>query len=307
MASNFDDLDDRLLEELKTDIRTPCTVLASKLGVSSGTVRRRLERLLEDKIVSLEVLPHPHKLEHNVTTFMGFRVRPGQGTRAAAKLALNPEFIYLSTTFGFYDLVGYAMFRSPDDIADFAVRELSHIEGIEWSETLLLLRICKHSRYGVVPGDPPTGEFDALDKRIVCALHEDVRASYASLSERLGISVPTVQQRVQRMLREGSIVFMPLINPSKIGYEVVATIGIRTNAALLTEVQRQLETNEHVHGFSMVAGRFDFLLRTYFPDLQHLRTFIQKDLSSTRGIEHYDVFLQMDVLRSSYDPVIRLI
>jgi Lrp/AsnC family transcriptional regulator, regulator for asnA, asnC and gidA len=307
MASRLDDLDQMLIQELKTDIRTPYTVLSSKLGVSMGTVRRRLQRLLEDKIVSLEVVPHPHKVGYHATAFMGFRVKLAQGVQAAARLASKSAFLYLSTTLGFYDLVGYASFRFPEDIADFAERELSQIEGIEWSETLILVRECKHSWQGVVAGDLPTGEFDALDRRIVRALHEDVRASYASLSERLDISVPMVAQRIKRMLREGSIVFTPLINPSKVGYEVVATIGIRTNTTLLTEIRRQLEANDQVRGLSMVTGRYDFVLETYFPDAQHLATFIQKDLSSIQGIEHYDVFSHVDVLKSTFAPAVGLI
>jgi Lrp/AsnC family transcriptional regulator, regulator for asnA, asnC and gidA len=307
MTSSLDNLDQRLIQELETDIRMPYTVLSSRLGVSMGTVRRRLQRLVEDKVVSLEVVPHPHKLGYHITAFMGFRVRLGQSAQVSAGLASNPAFTYLSTTLGFYDLVGYAAFRSPEDIADFVGTKVSKIKGIEWSETLVIVRYCKHALYGVFAGDPPVGEFDALDRKIVHALYEDVRDSYESLSVKLGVDVGTVRSRVKRMLRERSIIFAPSIDPSKIGYEVVVTIGIRANATSLVEVQRQLETNEQVRGLSMVTGRFDFVMTAYFQDSQHLATFIKKDLSSIRGIEHYDVFFHMDVLKSSRVPTIDLI
>jgi len=44
----MDDLDRRILSILRRDSRTPYTEIADRVGTSEGTVRNRVERLLED-------------------------------------------------------------------------------------------------------------------------------------------------------------------------------------------------------------------------------------------------------------------
>ena len=44
----MDDLDRQILDILRRDSRTPYTEIATEIGVSEGTVRNRVDRLLED-------------------------------------------------------------------------------------------------------------------------------------------------------------------------------------------------------------------------------------------------------------------
>lgn len=48
LAGMMDDLDRRLLRTLRADARASYTAMAKDLGVSEGTVRARLKRLVED-------------------------------------------------------------------------------------------------------------------------------------------------------------------------------------------------------------------------------------------------------------------
>ena len=47
----MDDLDRRILEHLRRDSRTPYTEIADAVGTSEGTVRNRVERLVEDGVI----------------------------------------------------------------------------------------------------------------------------------------------------------------------------------------------------------------------------------------------------------------
>mgnify|MGYP002761401098 FL=1 len=47
----MDDLDRRILDVLRRDARTPYTEIAEQVGTSEGTVRNRVERLLDDGII----------------------------------------------------------------------------------------------------------------------------------------------------------------------------------------------------------------------------------------------------------------
>ncbi|WP_435197209.1 Lrp/AsnC family transcriptional regulator [Natronomonas sp. EA1] len=47
----MDDLDHRILGILRRDSRTPYTEIAEQVGTSEGTVRNRVERLVEDGVI----------------------------------------------------------------------------------------------------------------------------------------------------------------------------------------------------------------------------------------------------------------
>ncbi|MFB6114528.1 MAG: Lrp/AsnC family transcriptional regulator [Halodesulfurarchaeum sp.] len=47
----MDDLDRQILDVLRRDARTPYTEIASRLSVSEGTVRNRVDRLVEDDVI----------------------------------------------------------------------------------------------------------------------------------------------------------------------------------------------------------------------------------------------------------------
>jgi len=47
----MDSLDRQILDVLRRDARTPYTEIAADIGVSEGTVRNRVERLVEDGVI----------------------------------------------------------------------------------------------------------------------------------------------------------------------------------------------------------------------------------------------------------------
>ena len=50
-TGGVDDLDRRILEVLRHDARTPYTEIAERVGTSEGTVRNRVERMVEDGVI----------------------------------------------------------------------------------------------------------------------------------------------------------------------------------------------------------------------------------------------------------------
>ncbi len=47
----MDDLDRRILDVLRRDARTPYTEIAERVGTSEGTVRNRVDRMVEDEVI----------------------------------------------------------------------------------------------------------------------------------------------------------------------------------------------------------------------------------------------------------------
>ncbi|MFP3190692.1 MAG: AsnC family transcriptional regulator, partial [Thermoproteota archaeon] len=52
----MDEIDNLIIRELESDGRKPYTVISKKLGFSEGTVRKRVERLVNEGIIKFTVV-----------------------------------------------------------------------------------------------------------------------------------------------------------------------------------------------------------------------------------------------------------
>ena len=58
----MDELDQRIIGLLQIDGRIPNAQIARKLGVSEGTIRRRVGRLLQEDVIRITVVPNIEKM-----------------------------------------------------------------------------------------------------------------------------------------------------------------------------------------------------------------------------------------------------
>src|SRR5215470_8206223 len=69
--------------------------------------------------------------------------------------------------------------------------------------------------------------FDELDKRIVAALVDDGRATYAEVGARVGLSASAVKRRVDRLRASGAITgFSARVDPSALGWTTEAYVEL---------------------------------------------------------------------------------
>ena len=70
-------------------------------------------------------------------------------------------------------------------------------------------------------------KLDETDIKILKIINDDVRISYRQISRDLGISVGTVHNRIDKMLKSGVIEkFAPVLNHKKLGYALTSIIGV---------------------------------------------------------------------------------
>jgi Lrp/AsnC family leucine-responsive transcriptional regulator len=102
-----------------------------------------------------------------------------------------------------------------------------------------------------------------IDDRIVDALVQDGRISYADLGRIVGLSAHAVGERVRRLVRSGTITgFSATVDLARLGRGLDAIIDVRlapgtTPETFESEVYRLLAVRELV----FVTGRFDYQLR----------------------------------------------
>ncbi|OLF15786.1 Lrp/AsnC family transcriptional regulator [Actinophytocola xanthii] len=104
---------------------------------------------------------------------------------------------------------------------------------------------------------------DTLDRRIIAALRENGRATYADLGRRVGLSASAVHERVGKLEATGVITgYHAVVNPSAVGLGVTALIGIHsTDVADDEDVAESLALLPEVESCYRVAGDESFVVK----------------------------------------------
>ena len=61
--------------------------MARGLGVSEGTVRRRLAKLLDDRVIRVIAIAEPEQLGYHTSAFIGLQIDPSRVESVAETLA----------------------------------------------------------------------------------------------------------------------------------------------------------------------------------------------------------------------------
>ncbi len=104
---------------------------------------------------------------------------------------------------------------------------------------------------------------DALDRKIIAALRENGRATYAELGRTIGLSASSVHERVGKLEAAGVITgYHAVVNPSTVGLGVTALVGIQpTDTAENDELADELAGLPEVESCYAVAGDEAFVVK----------------------------------------------
>ena len=83
----MDELDRKIIQILQENGRASNARIARDVGVSEGTVRRRLQSLLQEGIIKVVALPDPEVLGYNTEALVGIQVDPDKIDEVARQLA----------------------------------------------------------------------------------------------------------------------------------------------------------------------------------------------------------------------------
>ncbi len=145
----MDELDRRIIGLLQLDGRASNAKIAREVGVSEGTVRRRLRRLIQDDVVKVIAVPNLEKLGYATTALIGLQTGPGKSDDVAEAIASLEEAHYVAITTGAYDVFIWAGLESAESLGTFLRTKIGIIEGVQRTETFVNLAIKKRT-YGLV-------------------------------------------------------------------------------------------------------------------------------------------------------------
>ena len=135
----MDELDLSIIDVLREDGRMSNSEIARRLGVSEGTIRRRLKILIDGDDIDVRVIVDPKGLTRGHRSIIGIIADPGCLDEVLDGVGQLHEVTYASITTGRYDLIAFVGVDSPERLGEFLSTRLGAVPGIERTEVSVIL------------------------------------------------------------------------------------------------------------------------------------------------------------------------
>lgn len=145
-------------------------------------------------------------------------------------------------------------------------------------------------------------ELDRTDHRILAVLQEDGRISAVDLAERIGLSPTATGERLRRLQKEGVIEgFSARLNPHRIGLGLLVFVEVsldKTTPDVFERFAESVRRAPEVLECHMVAGGFDYLVKTRVSDMTAYRRFLGDVLLALPGVRETRTYAVMEEVKT---------
>ncbi|MFG6457383.1 Lrp/AsnC ligand binding domain-containing protein [Roseateles sp. BYS96W] len=151
--------------------------------------------------------------------------------------------------------------------------------------------------------DEPANRLDKIDERILRILQADGRISNLKLAETVHLSPTAVLERVKRLTREGYILgYEARLNPAKLGASMLVFIEVhldRTVMDVMDNFKAAVQSRPEILECHLVAGGFDYLLKTRVRDMGAYREFIGSVIWTLPGVRETRTYAVMEEVKAT--------
>lgn len=144
---------------------------------------------------------------------------------------------------------------------------------------------------------------DNVDKRLLNVLQDDGRIAVVDLANRIGLSPTATTERLRRLTRDGYILgYSVRLNPDKLDRGLLVFIEVkldRTTPDVFDRFAKAVARAPEVLECHMVAGGFDYLVKTRVADMAAYRRFLGEVLLSLPGVRETHTFAVMEEIKST--------
>ena len=142
---------------------------------------------------------------------------------------------------------------------------------------------------------------DRIDLKILNVLQQDGRVSNLKLAESVALSPTAVLARVQRLTRDGYILgYEAQLDPAKLGAGLMVFVEVlldRTTPNVFEAFKAAVQVRPEIMECHMVAGGFDYLLKTRMADMTAYRAFAGTVLWQLPGVRETRTYAVMEEVK----------
>lgn len=141
----LDAIDKAIVERLSTDARLSNGHIASEVGVTEGTVRARIKRMEQEKLIRITAVTNIDRFRDAALAYIWIEVeRSGQTREVAQALSEIPELGFVGVMLGRSDILAITMVRNTEHLARFIHSNISGVAGVRRTESTLGVNFVKH-------------------------------------------------------------------------------------------------------------------------------------------------------------------
>lgn len=138
-TSHVDKLDARIIALLQQDGRMPFSNIAKALSISETTVRARVRRLLDERILQIVAVGDPFKLGFGIVGTFKIQIDPKKVASVIKELKKIKEIWYIALATGSEHIDTEFNTTSLEDLRVLLYEKLNTIDGIIRIDTSILM------------------------------------------------------------------------------------------------------------------------------------------------------------------------
>lgn len=137
----LDEIDQGLIRLLRTDGRMANRELARALGVAEATVRTRIRRLSDSRVMRVVAITDTEAAGYAFFVLLWMQVEGRPVKEIARDIAALPAVVSVSIVTGSYDLLASVLARDKADLLQLIAHDLGNIDGISRIDSALTLDV----------------------------------------------------------------------------------------------------------------------------------------------------------------------
>lgn len=141
----LDELDQRIIDRLAEDATLSNRKIARDFGLTEGTIRARLKRLLENKAIRVTAVTNVARLRNPILAYLWIEVDATFHVNAVAKaLSTLPEITFVAVMLGRCDVLAMTLVEDADGLTRFLHDTIDKIPGVHRVQYTLGQQFIKH-------------------------------------------------------------------------------------------------------------------------------------------------------------------
>jgi len=141
---------------------------------------------------------------------------------------------------------------------------------------------------------------DKTDRTIISYLQYDGRLPYTHIAAQMGISEGAVRNRVRRLIEQGVLQIVAIVEPQHLGWSSAGMIGVTVQSGMVDEVAYQISQYPEVSYLFMASGEFDLFAEVFCRDGEHFVFFLKETLQKVPGVLRTQAFMIFKMYKLSY-------
>jgi Lrp/AsnC family transcriptional regulator for asnA, asnC and gidA len=141
----LDELDRRIVDQLGEDARTSNRKIANQLGVTEGTIRQRIKRMQDDRLIHITAVSNIDRLPKAILVYIWIEVEKSSDVdRVANDLAALSQIGFVGKMLGRFDVLAITMVQDAVELTEFLHGTVTAIPGVRHTDCTMGVDFIKH-------------------------------------------------------------------------------------------------------------------------------------------------------------------